>query len=68
MAAVYKLLNATGTVIRTADNATIAFDPLDPDYMAYLTWLAAGNIPDATPPPLNQSDNTFGSDPWQALS
>jgi len=32
-------------VIRLADNAFIPFDPDNSDYIAYLAWLAEGNVP-----------------------
>jgi hypothetical protein len=30
---------------RIADNAFIPFDPANVDYVAYLAWLAEGNVP-----------------------
>ena len=30
---------------RIADNAFIPFDPANVDYVAYLAWVAAGNVP-----------------------
>lgn len=47
----YKLFKAnlfTGkqdSVLRTADNAFIPFDPANTDYKAYLEWLSEGNTP-----------------------
>lgn len=32
-------------VLRTADNASIPFDPANTDYQAYLKWVAEGNTP-----------------------
>ena len=40
----YKLTNFQN-VIRTADNASIPFDPANTDYQAYLKWVADGNTP-----------------------
>jgi hypothetical protein len=43
-----KLNSFTGnqdSVLRTADNATIPFDPANTDYQAYLQWFAEGNTP-----------------------
>ena len=48
----YKLSKQTfgetepSSVIRTADNATIPFDPANTDYQKYLKWLAEGNTPE----------------------
>jgi hypothetical protein len=40
----YKLTNFN-VVIRTADKASIPFDPDNTDYQAYLAWVALGNQP-----------------------
>ena len=32
-------------VVRLSDNAAIPFDPQNVDYVAYLEWLAEGNVP-----------------------
>ena len=62
----YKLSKQTfgetepSSVIRTADNATIPFDPANTDYQAYLAWLAEGNIPFAADGLMPQENgNTF---------
>ena len=39
------LMGAAQCVTRTADGATIPFDPSNTDYQAYLEWLALGNTP-----------------------
>jgi hypothetical protein len=41
----YKLTPDAGT-IRRDDGACIPADPANYDYLAYLDWLRAGNIPD----------------------
>ena len=45
----YKLLNSLSGVqfiIRIADGACIPFDPTNTDYIAYLAWIAEGNVPE----------------------
>jgi hypothetical protein len=37
--------NTQNAVERIADNAFIPFDPANVDYVAYLAWLAEGNVP-----------------------
>lgn len=52
MAAEYKQLldpmtgSLSSTVLRMQDEAYIPNDPANRDYQDFLTWLAAGNIPD----------------------
>jgi len=41
------------SVIRTADGASIPFDPANTDYQEYLKWVEAGN----TPLPADEVDN-----------
>ena len=41
----YKLTDSS-TIIRLADNACIPADPKNTDYAEYLTWLAAGGVPE----------------------
>jgi len=41
----YRLTSGTA-VIRETDGAAIPADPANADYIAYQTWLAAGNTPD----------------------
>lgn len=48
--AMYQLTNGD-TILRTADNAFIPFDPANTDYAAYLAWLDEGNTPLPAPEP-----------------
>lgn len=41
----YKLTQYLTNIIRLSDNSTISTDPANPDYQAYLKWLAEGNEP-----------------------
>lgn len=41
----YKLSKNPNAVIRISDNATIPFDIFNNDYVDYLVWINAGNIP-----------------------
>jgi hypothetical protein len=44
----YQLTN-TDAIFRTADNAWIPPDLGNQDYVAYLTWVKAGNTPEPAP-------------------
>jgi len=39
-------LPEASVVKRLSDNAFIPFDPANTDYIAYLAWLAEGNVPE----------------------
>jgi hypothetical protein len=41
----YKLINGS-SILRILDNASIPFDPANTDYIAYLAWIAEGNVPE----------------------
>jgi hypothetical protein len=44
---VYKLSTyQNDCVIRILDDAHIPFDPANVDYIAYLAWIAEGNVPE----------------------
>ena len=47
----YQLTN-TDAIFRTADNAWIPPDLSNQDYVAYLTWVKAGNTPEPAPIPV----------------
>lgn len=40
----YQLLS-NEAVRRLTDNTTIPFNPINPDYQAYLAWTEEGNVP-----------------------
>ena len=40
-----KKYNNTEYIKRLSDGASISIDPTNPDYQAYLKWLAEGNTP-----------------------
>jgi len=44
----YKIILSTGEVIRVSDLAVVApcQSPEDPDFVAYIDWVNAGNQPD----------------------
>ena len=39
------------TIFRIEDNAFIPTDPANTDYIAYLEWVEAGNMPEPAPIP-----------------
>jgi len=44
-------LTASNTIIRITDNAFIPPDPANIDYVAYMEWVEAGNMPEPAPIP-----------------
>lgn len=64
MAAAYQLTSTNTIVQRMSDSAFIPFDQANRDYLDYLEWVAAGNMPDpyvipASPVPQVISDRQF---------
>lgn len=45
----YRLGDNAFTVVRVADGSTIKCDLADPDYVAYIGWVNAGNAPSPVP-------------------
>jgi hypothetical protein len=61
----YQLTNSP-TIIRLADHACIPPDSGNTDYVAYLAWVAAGNMPEpapmvASPAPLTPAEKLAAS-------
>ena len=46
----YKLNNASTSITRLSDNASIPADPANTDYANYLVWLDEGNTPQEADP------------------
>jgi len=52
MSYIYTLIANSTSVLRSdtaGNNATIPADPTQPEWQAYQTWLAAGNVPNPVP-------------------
>lgn len=45
----YTLSNDPHIIIRDEDQAHIPDDPNNTDYMEYMEWLSAGNVPNSPP-------------------
>ena len=54
-------LQSDGSVVRTADSATIPNDPANADWIAYQAWLADGGVPDPLPPYVSASLDSVGT-------
>lgn len=54
-------LQVDGSVVRTADSATIPSHPGNSDWIAYQAWLADGGVPDPVPPYVDPQLDSVGT-------
>ena len=59
---------AANGVFKNPNGPLIALNGDDPEYQAYLAWLAVPNTPDPDTSTISPHDHTYANDPIQPLT